>query len=345
MKKLYTSFFLLAFLGISQLSFGQFYDGFTGTGTIGGNCADATCNENGWFTHSNTAATTIDILSGSLSYTGLQAPTGNKVYITGNTTALKRDVNAAVTGITNVAYFSALINVIDATNLSATGFDYFMHFGSTSGNSVTIFPARLGIKQGSSASNFHLGIMNTSGGTYTENTTDLTFGSTYLVVVKFDITSNTASLWINPATLGGAEPAGAITNATSATTVTAIASICIRNGYSSTNLGGTPNAEIDEIRVGTTFASVTPLSTGINEVSDINVMNVYPNPATNIITIAAKEAISNVSIYDFQGRLVQQYDFNNSTEVKLNVTELSNGIYSIVANSAKGNSFSTKLVK
>ena len=105
MKKLYTSFFLLAFLGISQLSFGQFYDGFTGTGTIGGNCADATCNENGWFTHSNTNAATIDILPGSLTYTGLQASTGNKVYITGVTTTLKRDVNAAVTGITNVAYF------------------------------------------------------------------------------------------------------------------------------------------------------------------------------------------------------------------------------------------------
>jgi hypothetical protein len=64
-----------------------------------------------------------------------------------------------------------------------------------------------------------------------------------------------------------------------------------------------------------------------------------------MVTIAAKEAISHVSIIDFQGRIVQEYDFNNSTEVKLNVSELSNGIYSIVANSAKGNSYSTKLVK
>ena len=242
--------------------------------------------------------------------------------------------------------FSALINVIDITNLSATGFDYFMHFGSTSGNSVTIFPARLGIKQGSSASNFHLGIMNTSGGTYTENMTDLPYGTTCLVVVKFDIAANTASLWINPTTLGGADPAGATVNATSATTVTAIASVCIRNGYAAAPVaGGSPNAEIDEIRVGTTFASVTPMSTGINEVSNINKLSVFPVPATSTITISANEPVNQIQIFDLQGRIVKEMNNINTNETQMDVNSLTNGVYNVVATSKNGNVFNSKLIK
>jgi hypothetical protein len=357
MKKLYTSFFLLAFLGISQLSFGQFYDGFAGTGNIGGNCttvgATADCASNGWLTHSGTVGT-INITTGSLSYSGLQASTGDKIHLTG-TAALTRDVNAVITVTGNVAYYSALINVIDSTDLSLTGYDYFLGLAATSGsipNTVSAFGGRLGIKAvNANKANFRLGILNTSGGTtgtsFTDCGIDLNYGTTYLVVVKYDKSAapTTASMWINPTTLGGAEPAGSLTNNVGTSAFAAFGSVFIRNGYSSTILGGTPNVDIDEIRVGATFAEVTPLATSINEVSDINVMNVYPNPATNMVTIAAKEAISHVSIIDFQGRIVQEYDFNNSTEVKLNVSELANGIYSIVANSAKGNSYSTKLVK
>ncbi len=354
MKKFYNYFALIAFLGISQLAVGQFYDGFTGTGNIGGNCAvvGATpdCSSNGWTTHSGTVGT-IDITAGSLSYTGLATSTGDKIHVLG-TSSLTRDVNAPVTITGNVGYYSALISVVDSTDLSITGYDYFMCFGNATGNSVTGLGGRLGIKAvNANKANYRLGILNTSGGTtgtsFTDCGIDLNFGTTYLIVVKYDKSTvpTTASLWINPTTLGDVEPAGAVTNNIGTGTFATFASVCIRNGYASAIVGGTPNADIDEIRVGETFASVTPLSTGIKEISDINVMNVYPNPATNMVTIATKEAISNVSIYDFQGRLVQQYDFNNSTEVKLNVSELSNGIYSIVANSAKGNSFSTKLVK
>ncbi len=350
MKKLYTYFISLAFIGISQLAFGQFYDGFTGTGNIGGNCtvvgATADCTNNGWTTHSGTVGT-IDILATSLSYTGLQASTGGKVYVTGAAT-LTRDVNAPITITGNVGYYSALVNVKDATNLSSTGFDYFMCLGNAAGNSVTGLGGRLGVKSFNTAANYRFGICNNSTGTptYTDCGVDLTFGTTYLVVVKYDKSTvpTTASLWVNPITLGGAEPAGSVVNNSGTSAFATFASICIRNGYSTANVGGTPNAEIDEIRVGTTFAEVTPLATSINEVSSMET-SIYPNPATDIVTISAKESISLVKIYDFQGRIVQEYDFNNSTEVKLNVADLSKGIYNVVAFSANGNSFSAKLLK
>ncbi|PIY07339.1 MAG: hypothetical protein COZ21_00775, partial [Bacteroidetes bacterium CG_4_10_14_3_um_filter_31_20] len=63
------------------------------------------------------------------------------------------------------------------------------------------------------------------------------------------------------------------------------------------------------------------------------------------ITISAKENISLVQIFDIQGRIVIEYNFNGTSEIKLNVCDLPKGLYNIVALSTKGNSFSTKLIK
>jgi len=350
MKKLYNYLFLVAFLAISQFSFGQFYDGFTGTGNIGGNCttvgATPDCESNGWYTHSGTVGT-IDIIPGSLSYNGLQASTGGKVQILGNNTQLSRDVNHPVTISGNVAYYSAIINVIDSTNLHATNVNYFMHFATTSGNSnVTVFPARLGIKKGSTPGTFNLAIsnLNVPVTAYTVNTTDLPFGTPVFVVVKFDIAANTAYLWVNPTDLGQNEPAGYVSNNASTSTASAIAAICIRNAWNNTNTCGTPKAEIDEIRVGTTWASVTPTPQSVNANSLLQA-TLYPNPANDYIMISAEENISNVKIYDMKGRLVKEQAFEAGQEIKLNVNEFSNGIYNVVAYSTNGKMFISKFSK
>jgi hypothetical protein len=237
-----------------------FYDGFTGTGNIGG--TGNLSSNNGWTTHSpSTGGGEIPIISGNLSYTGLQASVGNKISLPGNGTTVSRDVNAALslgTGI-SVAYYSALINVTDNTQLS-TSFDYFMNFGNTSGTGTTILFGRLHIKKNAAGTSYRLGIQNTTGGTptQTEFASDLAFGTTYLIVVKYDFsgTSNDiATLWVNPVSLGGTEPGGGVSNSSgTATSNTTFASICIRNST------GTPKVEIDEIRAGTTWVSVTPAS-------------------------------------------------------------------------------------
>lgn len=350
MRKFYNALFLMAVLAISQSSFGQFYDGFTGTGNIGGNCdtvaATTDCVSNGWYTHSGTVGT-IDIITGSLSYTGLQASTGDKVYILGNNTQLSRDVNHPVTISGTVAYYSAIINVMDSTNLNATNVNYFMHFATTSGNTnVTVFPARLGIKKGATAGTFNLAIANSNvaATAYTVNTTDLPFGTPVFVVVKFDISANTAYLWVNPTDLGQNEPTGSIQNNTSTSTVTTIAAICIRNGWDNTNQCGTPKAEIDEIRVGETWASVTPTPQSVNA-NNLMQATLYPNPAKDYIMISAEENISNVNVYDMQGRLVKEQAFTLGQEIKLNVNELSNGLYNVVAYSSNGKMFISKFSK
>lgn len=324
MKKIYFSLvaiFAMAFTSVNA----QFYDGFTGTGNIGGDCSDATCNNNGWYTHSNTKPATINIIDGSLNYTGLQASTGNKVFLTGVTLDVARDVNAALTGLTNVAYMSVLINVVDNTNLSTTGFDYFMHFAQTSGNTAGTFFGRLGIK--SVGGGYRLGIANNAGngGAYTEHATDLVFGTTYLVVMKYDIASNTASLWVNPSSLGGVEPAGATTNNSSTTTVTGFGAICIRNGYNSTITGGTPKVEIDEIRVAATFADVTPAGTGIFSSASKSNAYVFPNPVKNVLTVKNAQNVNRVEISNIIGEklISETLNANNSVDV----SSLFNGIY------------------
>lgn len=350
MKKFYKSLFFMAILAVNQNSFGQFYDGFTGTGNIGGNCTTVgptpDCESNGWYTHSGTVGT-IDIIQGSLSYNGLQASTGGKVYILGNNTQLSRDVNHPVTISGNVAYYSAIINVIDSTNLHETNVNYFMHFATTSGNSgVSVFPARLGIKKGSTSGTFNLAVsnLNVAVTAYTVNPTDLPFGIPVFVVVKYDINANTAYLWVNPTDLGQNEPSGSVSNNASTSTANTIAAICIRNSWDNNNSCGTPKAEIDEIRVGTTWASVTPTTQSVDENSFLQA-TLFPNPAQDFIVISAEENILKVNIYDMQGKLVKQQVFSTGQEIKLNINEFSNGLYNVIAYSSNGKIFISKFTK
>jgi PKD repeat protein len=247
----------LAFFRIGQAQIVLYEDfNYTPPAYIGGN-GGAGSSSNNWTTHSVTSGqtTTIDVINGNLSYPGIVPPSGNKVSMFGNNNLTSRDINRPITATGNVLYFSVLLNVIDNSGLTTTG-DYFMHFGATAGNSVTIFGARTGVKVVNSGLNYRFMILNTSGGTttFTDFPLDLNFGTTYLVVVKYDKSTSptTASLWVNPTDLGGAEPAGSVTNTSGTSAFATFASICLRNN------AATPKVEIDEIRIGATWAEVTP---------------------------------------------------------------------------------------
>lgn len=247
--------------GLNGISTGQaiLYEDFNYAppAFIGGN-GNAGSSSNNWTTHSvtNGQTTTIDIQNGNLSYPGLATSSGYMAYSFGNNNLTSRDINRGFVTAATVLYYSALINIVDASDLPSATPDYFMHFGATSGNPVTIFGGRLGIKSVNAAANYRLSIQNTSGGTptFTEFALDLNFGTTYLVVVKYDrgASPTMASLWVNPASLGGAEPSGAVTNNSGTTAFASFASICIRNNAT------TPKAQIDEVRIGTAWADVTP---------------------------------------------------------------------------------------
>ena len=335
---------ILLLVGLSTAGWSQalLYEGFdyATPAFIGGN-GDAGATSNNWTTHSVTAGqtSTIDIQDGSLTYDGLAGSTGNKVLLFSNANATSRDVNRAFTSTATVLYYSALINIVDNSQIAITADNYFMHFGATSGVTNTTFGGRLGVMKTANGANFQFIIANTSnpsGGAtvvYSVGGTDLNFGTTYLVVVKYDRSTNptTATMWVNPTSLGGVEPTGGITNNSGTNAFPTFASICLRNN------AATPKANIDEIRVGATWADVTPISNvglSTKDKSDRQT-TIYPNPASTYFNVKAPEGKYFVSVSNAIGSVVKTSDLYTSG--KIEVSDLNPGLYFVTVENVKTN--------
>ncbi|MEO5776711.1 MAG: T9SS type A sorting domain-containing protein [Flavobacterium sp.] len=331
MKKLYT--LSLSLLTIS-LSLAQASDPFM-------SAAGTALNASGWSTHSGTAGQLL-ITAGSLSYTGLTSQGNKTQLVAGN----GEDVNlASAAPLTGVAYYSALINLPNADGLAlntdAIGNYFLMTSATVSPATVTVFNGRIYIRAGATAGTFNLGILNGSGGTAAPSwiAADYTTATTYFVVVKFDFTTNTASLWVNPA-IGGAETAATATNVTGTTVAPAqIAGIAIREAGTAT--AGTGNIEVDEIRLGSTWAYVTSdvLRTNQNAITGLRV---YPNPVTNgtLFIETSANAEKTVTVFDVLGKKVLSTSTNDNA---INVGSLNVGVY-IVQITEEGKTASRKLV-
>lgn len=340
-------FYILTLLLVGTLSYGQtiLYEGFNYStpGYIGGNLGTTTdaVGSNNWATHSNTSTNTgtIDVIAGSLSYPGIYPSTGNKVLLPGNNTAVPRDINRGFTGSGTVMFYSVLINVIDNTQLSATTPSYFMGFGTASGASAGNFGGRLAIASSNTGANYRLSIQNTSTGTptFTDFNQDLVFGTTYLVVVKYDAGTSptTASLWVNPASLGGAEPAATAVNNSGTAAFTAFASVFLRNNAT------TPKVEIDEIKVGATWADVTSAVLGVKQ-NAIAGLSIYPNPVSNgtLFIDTNANAEKKVVVYNVLGKQVLSTTISGNS---INVGNLNSGVY-IVKVTEEGKTATRKLV-
>jgi hypothetical protein len=332
MKKLYISALLLA----AGFSFGQTSDSFTGTGAL---------NTNGWLTHSGTAGQLV-ISTGSLTYPAVTS-TGNKIALTAGNS---EDVNRASTApLTGKVYYSAILNLPNTTGLgpnAETG-DYFLANASAAGdapNTVTAFSGRLYIKAGSAANTFNLGVLNNSGGTAapTYITTDYAVNTPIFVVVKYDIATNTASLFVNPA-LSGTEGTANVTNATGTTAAPAqVASIVIRQGGPATLATGTGNVQIDELKLASTWAAVAPAGTAGVKQNEIANLKLFPNPLTgNVLSIVTNSGVEKtVAVFDVLGKQVINAKTVNGT---VNAANLTAGVY-VVKITEEGKTATRKLI-
>jgi len=244
------SFILIVSMGYFSLA--QTLESFNFSGAL---------NANGWSTHSGIAGqfqalTTLSDCQNSLYLQGFDPAAGNRTTFTAGNT---EDVNKSISGITGIGYYSFLLKVSNTTGLSTAG-EYFTGFGGTAGASVTVFAPRVFVKAGVTPNTFSLGVQNTTGGTPTPTPTysnEYPVGTTVLVVVKLDATTSPiqASLFINP-TAGASEPIATVANSAGTFSFANFASIFLRQAGSATS--GTGNLQIDEIRVGSTWESVTP---------------------------------------------------------------------------------------
>jgi hypothetical protein len=195
----------------------------------------------------------ILVTSGSLSYTGLPASTGNKVAFDGSGSDNYRAFTAQTTG--NV-YYSFILNVSSLGTMNTTG-TYFTGLIQTA--STSSFGATVWTRLSATAGKFNIGISTRSNSAVSWLAADLNPATSYFVVADYEIISGTANdiakIWLNTSAIGGSEPAADAT-AVPGTDLSAagIERVLLRQDAATT----TPFIEFDELRVGTSWADVTP---------------------------------------------------------------------------------------
>ncbi|AEA43717.1 MopE-related protein [Fluviicola taffensis] len=243
---------LIPILFLAVVANAQIVDQFNFTGAL---------NANGWTSHSGAANQFQSDNVGSLTYPGLAPSVGFKAnYVAGNA----EDLNKAITIASDSAYYSLIVNVPVATGLVAntnlTGENFF-GFGQTAGASLSVFAGQLRIRAGAVANTFQLAVVNTGAGSLQPVfSADYPTGTPVFVVVKVNrvVSPVRASLWINPTpgSLTESTPTLISTLGASTLTFSGFNSLYVRQAGNATS--GTGNTQIDEIRAGSTWVSVTP---------------------------------------------------------------------------------------
>lgn len=89
-----------------------------------------------------------------------------------------------------------------------------------------------------------------------------------------------------------------------------------------------------------TSICITINSVGINEIGGTELVEVYPNPATDEINIQSEMEIKSVRILDLQGKELMQ-----TKEDKVTISSLASGVYLIDVTLMSGNNWRSKVVK
>lgn len=213
-------------------------------------------------------------------------------------------------------YASFLVNITDVTAFNTPG--YFALLGG--------FDARLWAVPGVNPGEFQIGIsnVNTAPTGPELDPTVLTTGSTFLVIMSYSLDDGTINAWVNPSdtTFGGTAPAATATSSEAGTIVTEI----IQFGIRQDSTGETPFILFDELRIGTSWADVTPPTTLSTEEFTDNSFKVYPNPTIDgfVNIVSTNNEDINVTVYDILGKEVLSSALTNN---RLNVSSLNTGIY------------------
>ncbi|UPT67907.1 MAG: T9SS type A sorting domain-containing protein [Sphingobacteriales bacterium JAD_PAG50586_3] len=76
-----------------------------------------------------------------------------------------------------------------------------------------------------------------------------------------------------------------------------------------------------------------------------NSISLFPNPATNMVTISTPQNIASINVYDVAGKLVMSQNYNQSNNIIIDIATLSNGFYTVQMLTAKGEMVTKKLIK
>jgi hypothetical protein len=345
MKKLYTLvFFLTTSIMLGQSNY--LVENFDYT-------AGTALSANGWNIH-GTGGTNPNPIS--LSAAGLTFPSyigsgvGNAALVINNGQDLNKPFGADISS--GSVYASFLVSVTATAPLV-----YFFHLGYYAAPTApvytalsTAFRARTYISPGTDpATQFKLGLAFNATATQGQ-TSDLTIGQTYLVVVKYKFIDSAlndeVSLFVYSTSdaIPSTEPAtptlGPFTNTLSGSPAVPTADAPVLQAVVLRQDNAAQKITVDGIYVRTEWNLVdagTALSTNNFALSQISL---YPNPVVSVLNVNINSNLINqpYAIIDGLGRVVLKGKLNE-VESTINVAQLSKGIYYIKLSDNKSSKF------
>ena len=184
-----------------------------------------------------TGATTAIMETGDMSYSNL-AVSGDSVEVQGNNQGVFRALGVTNSTAGQILWLSALMQVDQSVGNSYAGVSLY------SGATEKFFFGQRNVDS-------KWGIEISNNGPRTDSTVSTASNVTAFLVVELDGIAGAIRLYVNPTTLGGNAPA------------TASATISFANFSFDTfriQSGGAEKLDVDELRLGTTYASVTPMA-------------------------------------------------------------------------------------
>ena len=199
----------------------------------------------------------ITVVSGDLTYAGLQDLGGNSIQDVWGVSA-GSVINTYTSQTSGSVYYSFLINCSVApsasTYLTSLNPGTGAPNGSTDALQVDVAPSGAGFKVG----------LRTAGASITTAATVLSLNTTYLVVAEYTFGgTGSASLFLNPIA-GGAQPTADVTLAGNGT-VASLADV----GWKAQTTPTTGTFNLDNVFIGSTWGDVTPLATPSPEPSTL----------------------------------------------------------------------------
>lgn len=261
-----------------------------------------------------------DILAatGNLTYTGLTS-SGNSVKFDG----AGMDVFSPITDTsTGTLYYSFLLNISSMAGVTNTDGGYFAGFSAGTTNlGATLW----GVRVDDTSYNLGLEVRTATGTATTLTSSPFATGQTHLIVVAYRFNETTTSddivdLWIDPV-IGAAEPTATISDSHTGTDLTNINNFFLRQD----SAAETGFVQIDELRIGTSWAQVTTNTLSTNPL-ETNNFKIYPNPThLGYVNISSKNnAKMDVSVFDILGKQVIKETIKNN---RLNTSKLNAGVY------------------
>ncbi len=303
-----------------------YYDGFNYTA---GNSLGA---EQMW-TNVN-SGDNITATTGSLSYTGL-TPAGNSASFAADGIDCFSPITPTSAG---TIYYSFLMNIGSMAGVTDANGGYIAGFGETNTNlGATLWTKRV------DDTNFNLGVevRTANAANTTFDTASYQTGQTYFVVVGYAFNATTAaddvvSLWVNPV-VNAPEPTATIVDTHAATDLPSASRFFLRQDSATE----TPTVQVDELRIGTTWADVVPQVAGLSD-NNIDGLTMYPNPLSGntLFLTSTANADMSVQIFDILGKEVVKANVINNS---VNVAKLTAGVY-VVKITEEGKTATRKLV-